>query len=167
LDVTGTAAQWTVEHTPRADGRIGEARAKDGTQLLARWALGGTENEPAFVAITRSLTLPSSGYDALVLTANASRPMRVSVQLRSPDGTPAGRRWARSIYLDDTSRAIRLPLRDFVPVGHRQPIGDARGLDSLLFVIDHVNGALGSSGMFWLDHLRFVEPAQVRTESRR
>jgi hypothetical protein len=166
VDVTGTAAQWTVEHTVKADGRITEVRAKDGAQLLARWALGGTENEPASVAIARSLTLSAGDYDALALTANASRPMRVSVQLRTATA-PGGRRWARSIYLDDTPREIRLPLQEFVPVGHDMPIGDAMGLDSLLFVIDHVNGALGSSGMFWLDHVRFVGAPQVRTESRR
>jgi hypothetical protein len=54
-----------------------------------------------------------------------------------------------------------------VPVGHGEPIGDGAGLDSLLFVIDHVNGALGSNGMFWLDRVRFVGSPQVRTESRR
>lgn len=162
-----STGQWTVEHSARADGRLGETRAAAGTQLLARWALGGTDNEPAFVAIARALTIPD-GVEALTLEAHASRPMRVSVQLRGPDGTPAGRRWTRSIYLDETTRQLRLPLRDFVPVDHDQPMGDGTDLDTLLFVIDHVNAALGSSGMFWLDHVRLAgPPPQVRTESRR
>ncbi len=167
LSAAGTVGEWTVEHSPKAGGRIGETRAPDGMQLLARWALGGTENEPAFVAITRAINLSNGGYDALLLSAHASRPMRVSVQLRSPDGTPTGRRWVRSIYLDETSRALRLPLREFVSVGHEQPLGDGAGPDSLLFVIDQANASLGTSGMFWLDHVRLASSAQVRTESRR
>ena len=158
LSTTGTLGEWTVEHSAKADGRIGETRATDGTQLLARWALGGTENEPAFVAIARSIALLNGGYDALLLNAHASRPMRVSVQLRSRDGTPTGRRWVRSIYLDETSRELRVPLREFVPVGHDQPVGEGADLDSLLFVINQVNAALGTSGMFWLDRVRLARP---------
>jgi hypothetical protein len=94
--------------------------------------------------------------------------MRVSVQLRRPDGTAAGQRWATSLYLDETSRAFRLPLRGFVPLGHRQPLTDTlHGLDSILFVIDHVNAAMGTSGMFWLNGVRLSDAPQVRTDSNR
>ena len=159
LDLSaGSIKQWTVEHSPRADGRIGEARAAGGTQLLARWALGGADDEPAYVAVSRSIAPFESGLDTLVLNAHASRAMRVSIQLRKNDGTFDGRRWARSVYLDETTRELRLPFRDFVPVGHDQPMGDTADLESLLFVITRVNAALGTNGMFWLDDVRLVGP---------
>jgi len=156
LSAAGSVRQWKVEHSSLSDGRIGEARATDGTQLLARWALGGAEDEPAYVAVVRSIDRLSTGYDAVTLNAHASRPMRISVQLRKADGTFEGRRWARSIYLDETSRELRLPLRDFVPVGHNEPVGDGADLESLLFVVNRVNAALGTNGLFWLDDVRLV-----------
>ncbi len=168
LSAPGTIGEWTVEHSPRADGRVGEVKAVGGTQLLIRWALGGLATEPAFVAVARPLPASSGAFDALLLDGRASRPTRVSVQLRAPDGTRSGRRWARSIYLDETSRQLRLPLREFVPIGHDEALSDhAAGLDSLLFVVDRVNTALGSSGMFWVERVRMANPPQVRTDSRR
>jgi hypothetical protein len=85
-----------------------------------------------------------------------------------------GRRWTRSVFLDETMRRVALPFRDFLPAGHETALAlDAIG--SLLFVIDGVNTALGQSGQVWLDNVALGGAAapggatapQVRTDSRR
>ena len=74
--------------------------------------------------------------------------MRISVQLRYPVGG-GEQRWARSAYLDSTSRHIDVPLDAMVPVdrqtGPPPPIAQAR---SLMFVVDLVNASPGASGTF-------------------
>jgi hypothetical protein len=78
--------------------------------------------------------------------------MRVSVQVRLPgDG---GRRWRRSIYVDQTPRSLVIPLQDFEPVDvrtTRRPI--VTPIQSLLVVVDTVNTAPGTSGTLWLSNV--------------
>ena len=173
LYTDGSSDGWTIERSARADGRIAVAKAVTGTQLNLRFALGGSRADHPFVALARPLEPPLFGADALLFEARASRPMRVSAQLRSRD-TGAGRRWTRSVYLDDTMRRLALPLRDFVPAGHDTALSlDAIG--SILFVIDGVNTALGQNGQVWFDNVALGGGApaggpaapQVRTERRR
>ena len=100
--------------------------------------------------------------------------MRVSAQLRARDATPAGQRWTRSVFLDETLRRLALPFRDFLPAGHDTELA-AGAIESVLFVIDGVNTALGQSGQVWFDNVALGSgapagvpaAAQVRTESRR
>jgi hypothetical protein len=112
--------------------------------------------------------------------------MRVAVQLRSGSGTGAdggttAPRWRRSVYLDETTRSVRLAFPAFTPIGHTATL-TAGQIGSLLFVVDTVNTALGTSGQFWLDDIAFTAPAngtrantrapsargaQVRTDSSR
>jgi hypothetical protein len=94
-------------------------------------------------------------YDRLVFTANADKPMRLSVQLRVPGGQE-GERWQRSVYVDTMPRDITVFFNDM------RPAGPARGerpaleaVDSVLFVVDTTNTALGSSGRVWIDNVRY------------
>jgi hypothetical protein len=92
----------------------------------------------------------SSGVQRIELTAQASQPMRASVQVRLPVGRD-GERWRRSIYLDQTPRSIVIPLQDFEPADRpttRRPI--VTPIQSLLVVVDTVNTAPGASGTIWL-----------------
>jgi hypothetical protein len=94
-------------------------------------------------------------YERLVFTARADRPMRLSVQLRSPDGE--GTRWRRSVYLDSMPRTIDVAFNDFRPVGST---GSSRPelakIDSILFVVDTINNKLGSNGQIQLDDIRYA-----------
>ena len=174
LYTDGAGDGWTIEHSARADGRVSVVKAADGTQLNLRFALGGSRADSPFVALVRPVAALAAGADALLFEARASRPMRVSAQLRAGDATPAGRRWTRSVFLDETLRRLALPFRDFLPAGHDAQLA-AGAIESVLFVIDGVNTALGQSGQVWLDNvgLGSAAPAgvpaaaQVRTESRR
>ena len=82
--------------------------------------------------------------------------MRMSVQLRAPGGTD-GERWQRSVYLDEMTREITIYFDDMRPAGptrtERPPL-DA--IDSVLFVVDTVNTALGSNGRVWIDDVKYA-----------
>ena len=91
--------------------------------------------------------------------------MRVSVQVRTSVGGE-GRRWQRSVYLDETPRDVVVALGDMRPVapGGAGPI-PVRDLRALLFVVDTVNTRPGSSGQVTFDRIRFCL-ASLRRPSR-
>jgi len=74
-----------------------------------RFALGGGDSDSPFVG----LVMPAgeiAGHDRIAFTAAASRPMRVSVQLRVAEA--GGERWQRSVYLDETARGVVVPFEE-------------------------------------------------------
>ena len=145
----------TVEHSDLSAGAITVARAEGGTQLSLRFALGGKQSDAPFVAFA-SPAPEIASYTGVRFTGRASRPMRISVQLRVPEQQGSGR-WRRSIYLDETARAVVVPFAEFHPVhsslGATPPLA---AVTSLLFVLDTMNTALGSNGEIWIDDLAFV-----------
>jgi hypothetical protein len=166
LYTDGPVEGWTIEHSVRADGRVSMVKAITGTQLNMRFALGGSRADSPFVALTHPFELPPMA-DSLLFEGRASRAMRISAQLRSRENG-GGRRWTRSVFLDETMRRVAVPFRDFLPAGHDTALAlDAIG--SLLFVIDGMNTALGQSGQVWLDNVALggATSPQVRTDSRR
>lgn len=140
-------APWTVEHDASSTGRI--ETAPDGRTLQFAFALG--EGEPAGQYAALSIAVGGTrGFDRVQLVGRASRPMRVSVQVRLPGGRD-GQRWRRSVYLDETSRPVVLRLEDFLPVGRtttQRPI--VARVQSLLVVVDTVNTRPGQRGTVWL-----------------
>jgi hypothetical protein len=93
-------------------------------------------------------------FTSLSVSAHAPRPMRVSVQVRIPQGT--GLRWKRSLYLDDSARDAVIDFADLKPI--EAPPGmrlDVSRIDTLLFVVDTVNATPGSTGELWIDDVRW------------
>jgi hypothetical protein len=152
----GFAPDCTVETSPRSVAALDVVPAVPGTELSLRWALGGTEADSPYAAIVKPAGPALSGYDRLMFTARADRPMRLSVQLRVP--TPgAGERWHRSIYLDDTPREVTVFFDEMTPLGvtsQRRPLLSLVG--DLLFVIDSVNTKPGTAGVIWLDDVKYA-----------
>jgi hypothetical protein len=143
---------WTVEHSDRANGQVQAVRALGGTQTYMRYALGGARSEGPFVAFATPLS-GTDGHTRLLLQGRASQPMRVSLQLRTGAGQGSAR-WRRSIYLDEGGRAMTLDLTSFKAVEEGQPATvPLDAVTSLLFVVDSVNTALGTSGEIWIDGL--------------
>jgi hypothetical protein len=88
----------------------------------------------------------NSGVEEVSFDARATRPMRVSVQVRLPGGRD-GERWQRSVYVDETSRALTLRLQDFERVGPPTTLRpNVAPVQALLFVVDTVNTPPGTSG---------------------
>jgi hypothetical protein len=149
------AHPFSVEHSDRSDGAITVARAEGGTQLSLRFALGGKLSDAPFVAFASGAP-DIANYTGVSLTGRASRPMRVSVQLRA-SAEQGSSRWRKSVYLDETPRTVTLPFAEFRPVqSGLAPAPPLESIASLLFVLDSMNTALGSNGEFLLDDIAFV-----------
>ena len=90
--------------------------------------------------------MPSVQHDRITLRASASRPLRLSVELRaSGDADPP--RWQRSVYLDRTPRTVTILFSDLRPIA-----GSAAGpiplpsIGALMLAIDANNTMPGTSG---------------------
>ena len=127
LYTDGEADGWTIEHSVRADGRVSVVKAANGTQLNLRFALGGSRADSPFVALVRPLGRARRRAPTRCCSKHVRRvPMRISAQLRARDAAPAGQRWTRSVFLDETLRRVALPLRDFLPAGHEAALTAGR-----------------------------------------
>jgi hypothetical protein len=152
----GPARDWRIEHSPQAQGALDVVPGvTGGTQLLMRYAIGGTPSASPYAALVMPAGPALEGHDRLMFTARADRAMRLSIQLRVPGGD-LGERWQRSVYIDTGERPITVYFDDLTPVGvtsqRRPPLGE---VDSVLFVVDRVNTALGTGGQIWIDSVRY------------
>jgi hypothetical protein len=151
----GPAPGWRIEKSERSSAAMDVIRALGGTQLLMRYAIGGTMAEAPFAAYVMPPGEGLPGYDRLMFNAHADHPMRLSVQLRVAEGAE-GERWQRSVYLDQMSRTVAIFFDDMHPVGttgSRQPPLDR--VESVLFVVDTVNTKPGTSGQIWIDDVKY------------
>ena len=150
----GAATDWHIENSARSRGALDVVPSVGGTQLLMRYALGGTQEEGPFVAASMAVPQGIADADRLIFTAQSSRPVRIWVQLRVPGGAQ-GTSWHRSVYVDEMPRAITVAFADFRPLEStttgRPVLADVR---DILFVVDTVNTRPGVSGQLWLDDVK-------------
>lgn len=148
LSIPAALDTWTVEHEPTSAGSL----SIDATALRFAFTLGPGEPRGQYAALAAPVTT-TSGIDRVQFEARASQPMRVSVQLRLPGGRD-GRRWRRSIYVDQTPRSIVTSLAEFEPV---EPYTSQRPVVSpvqtLLIVADTLNSRPGTSGVLWVSNV--------------
>ena len=149
LDVPGAERGWHFEQSPASSGAL--EREGDGPTRV-RYTLAA-ETTGAFVALTvPAPELPR--FERVSMRASVEAPMRLSVQLRRPDGAD-GQRWRRSVYLDGTPRDIVVSFREMTPIGAAEtPTPDMPRVGDLLLTVDTVNAAPGTSGAFSFEHLR-------------
>lgn len=146
------AGEWTTEASP-SSAAIPEQ--KEGSAAL-RFQLAPGPRASQFAALSARLAGVPEGKTMVLFRGRASRPMRVSVQLRFGDRAEA--RWGSSVYLDTAERDIRIPLERLRPEGAsgaRPSLGEAT---SLLFVVDLTNAAPGADGQFTISDVRFGRP---------
>jgi hypothetical protein len=152
----GPSTDWKVEHAPQSAGAIDRLPTVNGSQLAFRFALGGARSQSPFAAMAMPAGSEINKYDRLIFTGRASRPMRVSVQLRAPGGE-TGQRWHRSVFLDTTPREVTLFFDDMRPRGvTATPRPDLNQVESVLFVIDTVNADTGTNGQFVIDDVKYA-----------
>ena len=148
----GEARGWRTETSPRSKAALNVVRSLTGTELLLRWAIGGSTDESPFAAFAMPAGQSIATYDRLTFTSRSDRPMRLSVQFRLANGD----RWRRSIYLDETERRVSVFFDDMRPVEEglprRLPLASVR---DLLFVVDTVNASPGTAGQFWIDDVKY------------
>ena len=120
-----------------------------------RYALGGSVAEGPFVAFVMPAGSDLATYDRLTFNVRADHPMRLSVQVRVPEGA-AGERWQRSVYVDGTPRTLTVFFDDMTAVGTAaSPHPPLDRIESVLFVVDTVNTKPGTSGQLWIDDVKY------------
>jgi hypothetical protein len=128
---------WRIEKDPASSAIV--RTTAHAAELEYRLAPG--ERDSQFVALATDIHDPS--FTAMRFGLQADHPCRVSVQVRAGDG----RRWGRSYYVDPTGSELAVPLNELRPLGEGATgVPDAKGLSSLLLVIDLTNAAPGRSG---------------------
>jgi hypothetical protein len=152
----GPATGWRFEKSERASAALDVIGAVGGTQLLMRYALSGTIAEGPFVAFVMPAGADLATYDRLTFDVRADHPMRLSVQVRAPQGA-AEERWQRSVYVDDTPRTVTVDFKDMTAVGTTtSPSPPLDRVESVLFVVDTVNTKPGTSGQIWIDAVKYA-----------
>jgi hypothetical protein len=122
-----------------------------GTELLLRWALGGTVSDSPYVALAMPAGQGLPAYDRLMFTARADQPTRLSVQFR----TENGERWRRSVYLDEQPRHVSVFLDETRPAdATAQGALPVTAVRDVLFVVDTVNARPGAAGRVWIDDVQ-------------
>jgi hypothetical protein len=160
IDEPSAAAGWRIEQQAQSEGAVDAAAPpaldpKFHKPLRFAWHLAPGARASQYVALVTSIDGRAlRSYTQLAFRARASRPMRLSVQLRVPRG--GGRRWQRSVYIDTVPTDIVVPMSEMTAIeaasGRRMHLERA---DSLLFVVDTVNTAPGTAGETWLDSIRW------------
>jgi len=155
----GQATGWAIEASERSAGAVDVARAEGGgTQLRWRYALGGSRSDGPYVALVVAAGTSIATADRITFTARADKPMRVALQVRTPNG-PAGERWQRSFYVDDSLREVTVFFDDLTPRGTtttRRPV--LSDVQALMWVVEPPPAMLGTNGQIWLDNIRYGRP---------
>jgi len=137
---------WRIEKDPRSTARVAVVA---GTATLSFQFAPG-ERASQYAALVTDLGGRTGTFHSIELDANASRPMRLSVQLRYPSG-----RWGHSVYVDDTRR-ITVPISDLLAADRQTgPMPDSSTAGSLLFVVDLTNMLPGAAGSFSVMNVAF------------
>jgi hypothetical protein len=92
-------------------------------------------------------------YRQLKFSARADHPMRISVQLRTPDIGRTLRRWQRSVYVDTAVQEHVVEFDDLTPLPHGGGEAASDQVNAVLLVVDTVNTKPGSSGTVWLENV--------------
>jgi hypothetical protein len=142
---------WTIERHPVSEAKLQPGMSPGGEMAEHfTWRLAGGVPSGQYAA----LALPVSGADfvdadRLRVTLQAPRPMRISIQVRVPDG--GGLRWQRSVYVDATPRALEVPFSEMHAIeGGRDARLELSRVNTLLLVVDTVNAVPGSAGECWV-----------------
>jgi hypothetical protein len=149
LLAAGPATTWAVERDPRSRGAF--ARTEADGPLAFTFALAA-DDKNAWSALRVSLGQPGGRGAVLRLRGRATRPLRLSVQVRA-SAEQADLRWRRSVYLDETTRTADVPVDLMAPVRRAVPERERPRANELLLVIDRVNTTPGSTGTIWIEGL--------------
>ena len=136
---------WDIEHDPASTGNW----SVDQHAIKFDYQLGAGSPAGQFAALATPIA-GNIGVDRIEFVAHASPPARISVQVRLPGG-PAGNRWRRSVYLDETPRTFILRLRDFEFVDRPTTLRpNVARVQTVLFVVDTINTPPGRAGSIWV-----------------
>jgi hypothetical protein len=151
LAVTVRPDAWKIEADPATRSSL----TVEGSEIRLSYQLAGGAPAGQYVALSTSASgeLPLMRIE---LTLRSPRPMRVSVQVRTPGGTD-GYRWRRSVFVDSTPRPLSIRLSELEPVERGSPLRpNVAKVQSVLLVIDTLNARPGSAGELVVVQARLV-----------
>jgi len=155
-----TGSQWQVEKDRSSTATL-EA---SGDAVVLRYNLGPGNPAGQYVAI--AAPAGADPVERIEFTAASAAPMRISFQVRAPGG-PDGRRWRRSLYLDQASRSFAVRLSELDPVERGSLLRPVIArLQSVLIVVDTVNARPGASGEVRISNVRIVRGSAGDATSR-
>lgn len=140
---------WHVEKDDRSAGSFAQPDYPRGPVQFT-FQLGGTDRSDQYTALGISVGTALTDRTRIAFRAQASRPVRLSVQARQPK---SGKRWQRSIYLDQHPRDVVVRFDEVRAVGKSGPFNPAV-VDTVLFVIDTVNTTPGTNGEVTIGNMR-------------
>lgn len=147
------AGSWSIEKDPSSAG--GFESASDGglVRHTFHFQLGRGGSSPFVALVTRDVG-PLRDAARIAFRGGASRPMRISVQVRLVEGQQQ-RRWRRSIYLSPDPRDVVVTFADMRAAGgaDHERLAPAQ-IESLLLVFDTTNARAGDGGVAWIEGLR-------------
>jgi len=145
----GPDGPWHVEHDTSSTAAF--EKLSDGIQFTFRLGAGAPSGQ--YAAVTGDFS-GDAGIDRVTFTARATRPMRVSLQVRLRGGN-SNARWRRSFYVDETPRPISILIRELEPVDTNTSLRPivARVMAALV-VVDTLNSSPGTDGTIWLTDVR-------------
>jgi len=139
--------QWHSEHDERTTAKLQNL----GGQVTLDYTLGAGDRRSQFAAAVGDIRGRALKFSSILFSATASRPGRISVQLRYGGEV----RWAHSVYVEASVRDARVPVNRLVPVDlQKGPAPDTSTADSLLFVADLTNARPGDSNTVRISNLR-------------
>jgi len=139
---------WHAEKDEQSTAHIAQTDPTAPVQFTFRLGSGDRPGRYAALGIGVGKALTERTH--LGFRAHASRPMRISVQVRHPQ---SGDRWQRSIYLDARPRDVIVRFADMAPIGSSGTV-DLALADTVLFVVDTTNTLPGTQGTFTVENLR-------------
>jgi hypothetical protein len=105
-----------------------------------------------YVAAVRDVPSDIARFSRIAFEARASRPMRMSVQLRDASGG----RWLRSEYVGPEDQTITATFADLRAADLASPPHPGVGTpQALILAIDLTNASPSATGSIWLSDLRF------------
>jgi hypothetical protein len=149
----GPATGWRIEKSTGSEGTLTVAPSVGGTQLLLRYGLGGMLSEGPYVAGVIASAPDLARFKGVRFTARSMQPMRLTFEVRA---NGADSRWGKSVYLDQTARAVTIAFDEMTPLGSSPGRPVLEDLRDLLFVVDTVHTKQGGSGQVWLDDISYV-----------
>jgi len=140
---------WHTETDGTSTAQVSHTEPPTGPAVFSyRLAEGSRANQYAALVIPVGTALTER--TRVAIRANASRPMRISIQARHPG---SGERWQKSVYLDSRISEAIVPFTEMTPVGTSGAFDPSRS-DTLMFVVDLTNANPGATGEFTIHDLR-------------
>jgi hypothetical protein len=141
---------WHVESDRGSTGSV----VPSATEVAFYYRLRSGARRSQFAALVADIQGRGNGFDRLRFTAQAGRPVRISVQIRALDR--GGLRWGRSIYLDTTPRDFTIALGAMLPADRQtSPAPPLASAASLLFVADLTNARPGDANAIRISNAGF------------